>query len=261
MLDIEETIQIHFNSRYANNYVNGSISNCEFFLPLIEIPPQHHIHISIVSASIPYTFYNLDSSNNYIQYFITDNNAVTTLYDFYITEGNYNVYQLLAYLKTKLGTDFTITYDIITNKFTFIHSTYIFGFVGNTSTALEFLGFKKTAINYDITTYVSINRILISYYCINVQSKHCLCVGINYPTGNINYSNKLTNNILVSIPITGNPYSMIVYDNPNSYKANLYTDNLSYMNIKIVDQNNSIINLNGCHWTITMQLDIVRFVE
>ena len=61
-LDIEETIQIHFSSRYANNYVNGSFSNCEFFLPVIEVPPQHQIYVSCISASIPYTFYNIDTN-------------------------------------------------------------------------------------------------------------------------------------------------------------------------------------------------------
>ena len=71
----------------------------------------------------------------------------------------------------------------------------------------------------------------------------------------------MTNNVLVSIPIKGNPYSMITYENTNAYKANLYKNSLTYIKIKIVDQNNNIVDLNGCHWTMTFQLDIVKFVE
>ena len=261
MLDIEETIQIHFNSRYANNYVNDSISNCEFYLPLVEVPPQHQIYLSVISGSIPYTFYNIDANNNYLEYFINIS-GTDYQYDFTITSGNYNVYQLLAYLKSQLPSEFTITYDIITNKFKFVHSTYNFGFVSNTSTALELLGFKQNP-DYSIAnlSIVSFNKILNSQYCINLQSKHCICVAINYQTGNLNYSNKLMSNILASIPITGAPYSMISYKNPSGYKANLYKNTLSYLKIKIIDQNNNIVDLNGCHWTMTLQMDIVKFVE
>ena len=105
------------------------------------------------------------------------------------------------------------------------------------------------------------NKTLTSDYCVNLLSKHGLCVALNYTTGHINYSNKLTNNVLVSIPIKGNPYSMITYENPNAYKANLYKNSLTYIKIKIIDQNNNIVDLNGCHWTMTFQLDIVKFVE
>ena len=257
-LDIEETIQIHFSSRFANNYVNGSFSNCEFFLPVIEVPPQHQIYVSCISASIPYTFYNIDSNNNYLEYFVYNSvdNGASTLYDLTITPGNYNAYQLQNYLKTQLGSNFTVTYDVITNKFTFSHTYMNFGFRGDTSTALELIGFKKSLFFIE-----SNNKTLTSEYCVNLLSKHCLCVALNYTTGNINYSNKLTNNVLVSIPIKGNPYSMITYENTNAYKANLYKNSLTYIKIKIVDQNNNIVDLNGCHWTMTFQLDIVKFVE
>ena len=250
-LDIEETIQIHFSSRYANNYVNGSFSNCEFFLPVIEVPPQHQIYISCISASIPYTFYNIDINNNYIEYYID-----TTLYNFTITVGNYNAYQLRDYLKNQLGSNFNVNYDVITNKFTFTHASMNFGFNTENSTALELIGFKKS-----LFVIQSVDRTLTSDFCVNLLSKHCLCVALNYSTGNINYSNKLTNNILVSIPIKGNPYSMITYENTNAYKANLYKNSLTYIKIKIIDQNNNIVDLNGCHWTMTFQLDIVKFVE
>jgi hypothetical protein len=37
----------------------------------------------------------------------------------------------------------------------------------------------------------------------------------------------------------------------------LYSNNISYINIKIVDENNTLMNLNGCYWNLTLQLDIV----
>ena len=59
-----ESIQITLNSKYASQYINGSHSSCTFYLPVIEIPVQHHIYLSVQNANIPYSFYNINSSNN-----------------------------------------------------------------------------------------------------------------------------------------------------------------------------------------------------
>ena len=252
MSDDVESIQIHLNSKFADNYIDGSYSNCEFFLPVIEIPPQHHIYISCVLANIPYSFYNIDSFNNKLMYGINNSYFVML-----IEPGNYNVYQLISFIEA--NSPFKVSYNGITNKLIFSHPTYEFSFAPNQSTCLSLLGFKSTDTQLSLTSY---DKYLTSNYCINLQSKHCICVQVNYTTGNINVSNKLSNNILASIPISGQPYSMITYRNNNSgFRSNLYTNTLGYLNIKLIDQNNNLINFNGCHWTLTLQLDIKNFVD
>jgi hypothetical protein len=248
-----ESIQIHLNSKFADNYINNNFCNCEFFLPVIEIPPQHHIYISCILANIPYSFYNIDENNNKLMFCVND----VSFYTITIPPGNYNVYQLISYIEAN-NTQLKLSYDVITNKITFSHTTYDF-YLLSTSTCLELFGFKSSDTQLAMTSYQSK---LTSSYCINLQSKHCICVQVNYQTGNINISNKLSNNILASIPVSGQPYSMIVYRNNNSgFRSNLYTNTLGYLNVKLIDQNNNTINLNGCHWTLTLQLDIVKFVD
>ena len=44
-----ESIQIYLNSKNADKYNNGS-SDCEYDLPLIEIPDGFHIYLSVVSC-------------------------------------------------------------------------------------------------------------------------------------------------------------------------------------------------------------------
>ena len=249
-----ESMQIHLNSKFADNYINNSYSNCEFFLPVIEIPPQHHIYISCVLANIPYSFYNIDTNNNKLSYNIVVGASYETIN---IDVGNYNIYQLITFLQT--NTPFTFSYSSITNKLTITHPTSDFSFDSSNSTALELLGFKTTDSLLSLSSY---NLSLTSIYCVNLQSKHCICVQVNYQTGNINVSNKLSNNILASIPISGAPYSMITYRNSNAgFRSNLYTNSLGYLNVKLIDQNNNLINFNGCHWTLTLQLDIKNFVD
>jgi hypothetical protein len=63
-----ETIQVHLNSKYATSYNNGNIEYCNFLLPNIEAEDGYYIHLSVLSAVIPYSFYNIDSSNNCLFY-------------------------------------------------------------------------------------------------------------------------------------------------------------------------------------------------
>ena len=48
--------QIQLNSRYADSYNNGFISDCNFYLPNIETPNDHQIYVSIQQANIAHSF-------------------------------------------------------------------------------------------------------------------------------------------------------------------------------------------------------------
>ena len=48
--------------------------------------------------------------------------------------------------------------------------------------------------------------------------------------------------------------------NTTNFRNNLYTNVINTICLKLIDQNNNVINLNGCHWSITLQLDVVNFV-
>ena len=63
-----ESIQLYLNSNIADKYFDNQISNCEYILPIIEIPDGFHIYLSVVNCQIPYSFYNINSSNNKLIY-------------------------------------------------------------------------------------------------------------------------------------------------------------------------------------------------
>jgi hypothetical protein len=108
-----ESIQIYLNSKYADKYNNNSLSDCEFNLPLINIDDGFYIYLSVVRALIPFSFYNINSNNNFLSYKIN-----TTTYNINIPVGNYNITTLINALST-LMSNFTITYDSIKNLLTF----------------------------------------------------------------------------------------------------------------------------------------------
>jgi hypothetical protein len=113
-----ETIQIHLNSEVADK-TYGNTSYCDFYLPLIEIPYKYHIYASVQHMVIPYTFYNINSTNNLLNYTVNSVSKSLT-----ITAGNYNGNTLKAFLNTNM-TGFTVIYSLITNAYTFVNSKYI----------------------------------------------------------------------------------------------------------------------------------------
>jgi hypothetical protein len=242
---MSELLQIHLNSKNADRFINGT-SDIEFDLPLIEAPLQHTIYLSVQHLVIPYSFYNIDSNNNFLNYIIGE-----TTYNIYIETGNYNPYQLINVLQNIMQ-GFTITYDSIKNKFTFTNNSYEFTIL-NSSTCLRLIGFENTIF--------SVNKTVTSINSINLQSHHCVCVQSNLLTGSINSANKYESNIICSVPVDKPPFSMITYINHNNLKYNLFNNVISTMRLKLTDQNNNLIDLNGCNWSCTVQLEIIKFVE
>ena len=73
-------------------------------------------------------------------------------------------------------------------------------------------------------------------------------------------THKNESNIICSIPIDKPPFSMITYQNHNNLKYNLFNTSIRNLNLRLTDQNNNLIDLNGCHWSISIQIEVVKFV-
>ena len=255
-MDIE-SLQIYLSSRNASSYNNGSYSDCNFSLPMLEIPLQHHIYISVINATIPYAFYNIDSKNNAILYCeINSSNAIISSKLLYITIGNYNVMQLANYLSSGVLTNLTVTYNNIQSTFTFTNSTNNFRFYDANSTAYSLLGLVTSTLGYT----ASASKVLTSTNVVNLASKQCIYVSSNFETGSINNLLNNQHRILCSIPILTPPFSLITYTNNNNFRVNLYNNTIDNINIKLVDQDGNLLNLNNQYFSLTIQLDVVKFV-
>lgn len=243
-----ETFQLHLSSALANKYYDGLTSDCEFNLPLVEIPSNYHIHVSVENFACPYTFYNINSSNNTLVYY--ENTTYKTLT---ITPGNYNINSFISHLLQTL-TAFTITYNSITNRLTITNNVQ-FSF-SQTSTCLSLLGFS-TGATADLVSGV---YTLTSNICVNLSPYRCICIGSNLRTFSMNSSLPNNQSILASIPINTAPNSIIVYENKNNFKCNTYTNIISDLRIKLMDHRFNTLDLNGGHWTLTLRFDIIDYV-
>ena len=240
-----ESIQIYINSKTANQHIDNNISNAKYILPYIQIPDGHHIYISVQKCSIPNTFYNINSTNNNLVILYDD-----VVYNLYVEPGNYNINTFIKALKDLLPA-FTITYNSLTNKLKFEY-VLNFSFYAS-SNILGVLGFNENQL------YVSFNNRLQSIHCCNLGSVKVINLISNLSTYSINLSFPNNQSILCSIPVNCPPYGIIQYENANNFRSNLFTNKIDTINIKLVDDLGNLIQLNGVHYSLTLQLDIIPF--
>lgn len=248
------SVQIHLNTEDCIKYYSGS-SYCEFSLPMYTVPSTSTLYISVVHATIPYSFYNINSSNNTLCYSVSNNN----IQRIYLTQGNYTTTSLLAQLINLLPNTFTITYNQQQNTFTFTNS-YTFTFYYNVSigfsTCFGLLGFSNSQ---QTSTVNGASQILTSNVIINLAPVRCLCIYTTLHTGSLATISPNNQNILCSIPVSTAPFTMICQDNTSNYKIDLNTNVFNAITLKLTDQEGNLISLNGLHWSLTLQLDIVDY--
>ena len=242
-----ESLQIHLNSKSAT--MSNGLSDCYFYINTIEVPSDYQINISVISSAIPYSFYCINSLNNTLIYKV---GLITSVVNF--TQGNYNINQWLAYLQS-LNLPFTITLDKIVNKFTFSSSSSFTLLLS--STCFELLGLLNQKLDY----VADVSNKIVSNACINLQSIQVLYINSNFISKSVNVSNVNKATTICSIPISVPPYSLITYSNSNNHKVNIFQNSFNLINIKICNQDNNIIDLNNCHWSLTLQIDVIKFTE
>ena len=244
-----ESIQIYLNSRYATETIGGNIANSVYYLPVIEIPDGHHIYLSLQNATIPYSFYSISAVDNTFSWGL----VAGTVNTYYIEPGNYNITQLIDLLQTIMGASYTITYSPITSKLLITHATTNFTIYAGTFNHI--IGFSKT------TNTTSIANLLYSRDCVNLNQIRALNIEINFPTYNVNVAQPYNQNILATIPVYVAPFSIITYQNPNNFRTNLYVNKLDQIQIRILDNESRLVDMNGIQYQMTLQLDCVKFTE
>lgn len=258
---MSEALEIYLNSKFADQYL-FDVSDCIYNLPNIIIEKDEVAYITVKDAVIPNSFYNVNETNNKLNLRID-----LTTYLILIPYGNYNVNSLSLEIRTLIQDldtehghdhDLTITYLPKINQFYFIHSHHSFSFL-STSTCFEILGFKdgqtytSSALpfqtqKHELTSNIGVN--LFTTRTIFVQSQ-------NFILNNINSLNHNNNNILASIPIKGTPNSIIFYEDLTKHLIH-NLNNLTTLRIQLKDQDGELINFNGCHYSITLEITIIK---
>jgi hypothetical protein len=243
------TRQVYLNSKYASYRNNGDKrSNVIFYFEeAITVPPYVDIECAIESVIMPISFYIINSTNNTLR--VLNNNNLLTLYT--IPPGNYQANTLKNTLST-IMTDYTVTYNSLTNKYTFISNNSTNFTFRNDSSSLNILGFSSKS-------HVSTMGQLTSDKVVDLSGNNQLMIEFsNFGTRNLDSRVGTRTPIFLSLPVSVNNGDILTWENTNNYKTFITNKHLQYYQIRILDEDYNEVDFNDKNWAIVLTL---RFIE
>jgi len=249
-----DSILINLNSNNAT-LNNGSFLSDVFFNftgILKDNPNIVETKLQIQNAQIPYSFYNINIYNNTLDII---HNSVP--YNVILIRGNYNANTLISEITNELLnlglTDLEITINSITGKLKFNSIGGAVFSIESTSTLLKVLGFESN------TTYNSILNVIDAPYPLNLLGTLKLRIASDtLQTNNLDSSVGGSFNILATLPIEAGNFGLILYDNISGIQSILDNKYLDGFDIKILDDDNNLINFNNVGWSISLLINLTR---
>ena len=256
-------IIIHLDSRFATQYLetdaNGRPKTTNFIYVMKEpilVPEHMNLLVSLHTATIPYSFYNVRSGvNDKIYYQIAGVDYVLTL-----TAGNFSATGLASVLKNHIennGATAVISYSRETLKYGFTITgvaNFTFKFAGRTDGAQDLLGLFEE----DKTIPIGVETFSEKAIDLN-DSIHGLYIRQNIATkGCLDNEDGTFSNILERLPITTNAGGIIFYSGVGEHATMVSVPAIQTIGIKLTDDRNRAIDLNGLHFQMSLKIAYIH---
>ena len=245
---------IKIDSNHAESYFNNIKSSSLFDCDSVVVENNESIQYSVQSLTIPYSFYGCNDYNCYMD--VRENNIQRSIQ---MPKGNYNSFQYFETLALLLNTNqfnniYTITYSEITNKISIQcnANVWLLFATGNhqDNNNHRFLGFNG-------------DDLLLQNGNLNYSNNVCVMTDIQYLqiSSDLGSSNIISGSnedcLLEIIPINACPNGVIQFTAPiNKYL--LTSKSFNQVRIKLVDNLNRDVNLNGLSFLLLLRLDIIN---
>ena len=246
---------VFLDSRDCSQFTNLTSHYLFGFKDAIETGPGEGMLVSLSSASIPYSFYNVRLGINDTLHY----NATKSIT---IPPGNYSANALgkkIVKLFNNVGT-ITATYDRVTQKYTFTSNVSLkFYFENDKENSIKnelgFSGFEGIA---SINPASNNSNVSTSAADLN-GSVHAIYVRTNLATKSVMESQTGgVSDILAKIDINTDPGGVITLDPQQvSHEALIHTAGVKHIEVRITDERNRLLDLNGLHSQIGLRF---RFV-
>lgn len=233
---------------------------------------DEEIFVEVINVSIPFSFYNINFSNKYLNIKETDlNNNNPQFFTIVLEEGNFSATQISQLLKIKLNEaspknfQYDLIYNKYTNKLTFVlnsanaKATFLFSSGQNSRFDCQFvLGFKSDTGDISFQTGQS----LTSNSTMNVSSIESIYIHSNLGiTNQYESSSKNISSILMKIPVNNIPFSYIQWENTANIKFISSLQVIQNIELALRDMDKDRIDLNNNDWYISIRFDIHRKSE
>ena len=277
---------LYIDSRDANEYLatnaDGFALNSYFIYTLvenIEIPLNQRALISLNSATIPYSFYNIRTGVNDVLSMtarnLTTGNAIFKQYA--IPAGNYTAYSLADLIVAFVNVDlqdavnkveytFSMTFNLAKQKFLYTIVPKGAGLGDNIVLDLLFDGRALVSPHIEMG-FPSVDFRIgsdVGYYSMNVVdingSIHGVYIRTNLvSTATLDSQSKTMSNILARVPINVASGGVIFSDPSNeSHKSLVDLRTINSITIRLTDERNRILDLNGLHFQVSIGIDFIH---
>ena len=222
--------------------------NSHLFIDLaekIELNPlTQELHQQVLSAEIPYSFYNISSDlkNNTIVYTIS---GVKSTFTF--TNKDYTIDEFVRVMTDDLTFPFTATYDTFTMKIS-LQNTSV-----NTVTLnwTESLAFKAAGFKNVSDTDVVSGGITISDNIIDMATVHSIMIKSSSASAMVFSTRAGFSQTIQKVSVDRNSGDIIYLNQNDSRQTTVLNSGVDQLDIRLTDQNDNLINFNGINYEIT----------
>lgn len=284
---MEYTHYYHFNSKDRDS---GTIENPTFTIqnPFTlqaygDRALGKKFQLTVISANIPFSFYSVNEYNNKVNvYRYYQDGSLVFIKELVFETGNYNIYEFNKLFFNTINDDpdidistLNITYSRTKNKNEFSMQLFVSPWAG---IALEFTdGSPYEIFGFDVGEFLilndssqrrrkTVNSIVeeyayqISPNCVNVLSINKIYLrayGLLQEFTESSRNKTGSSNILAKIELHQASNSTIDYDPNNPLRVIVNADTLDMVSLKLTDDRERLLNLNGLHWSCTLAVDVI----
>lgn len=206
------------------------------------------INYSVPYAIIPISFYTINENNCRLDLNTSTYGDFSVNFEF----GNFNANSFMTQFKSLLSQyGFTISLDVVNNKYTISNTTEAFTILG-TSSIDYIMGFNDTAVSSLVN---GVNKLTMVRPC-NFLSLPRICLRCPELANGSTIVGNNQNDVILSIPNNTRPNGQTIFE--NSIKHHLSVDSLDGLTIRITDDDGRCLNFNGLSSFFIIQFDIYR---
>lgn len=286
----KESFILHLSSEHADEYIkdaNGDNLTSGYKINLEDTMIRQaggglngsRMEVALTEAQIPNTWYNIDDRNNFFNFRDNETDDITFTNNdnvpIFIPPGHYthdtlaSQLQIILNINTQVtGATYEVFYDDATHKFSFIglsaNLPFYLVFDIDTftieNTASHILGFGR-----GIAT--SNNNGGAQSYLLSSSSTRLISVENIYVTTSLSTRNvyhprtSSVSNVLAKIPVKVDKREILHYEKTNEHFNRVDEFQISFLILKLVDENGNLLDLNSHNWNCTIKINIYPNVD
>lgn len=249
------TTEVHLDTRFGKKYSDYENSVVWYFAEtLLRVSPAYDLVFSIISATIPITFNNIEAAlenntMNVVKIGVLVNTTITVT----LEDGMYNINDVIKSINAQLKPiNVSMSWSKVTGLVTFTGDasftvqqsglSTLLGLVGNIASNDAFVikGSKKVDLRRTQSLFIASPELL----CDSADSKYLS-----------------RSNVLCRIPLDNNIHENVVHwKNTANIMTKIHSRNVNSFHLVVLDDDRRIINLTS-PWQVNLQIDIINHVD